>query len=455
MLRMCARVSLIGLLACLFMVGRAYGQGIGVETAEIEMDGLLEVYHEDYDDQSRYLYYLQTPKGIIELTFAHNPPDLLTGTHVRARGRPFDHVLAVESGTDLTPVALVTPLVSGAQQTLVLLVNFSDKAATFTLDQLRTNVFTTTSNFDKENSYEQAWLVGDAIGPLTIALSSTVCDYQTLASQAKSAATNAGVQLSSYNRYIYVFPRNFCGWWGLGTVGGNPSQAWINDNPQLRVLAHELGHNFGLYHSHSLDCGLSVIASPCVTSDYGDTTDVMGTSVGHVNAFQKERLGWLGSSVTPPILTVTSSGDYRLEAYETGGFMAKALKVVKATNATTGKKTWYYLEFRQPIGFDSWVSGNANLTNGVVIHIGTESSANSSYLLDMTPWTSSWSDPALTLGQTFQDATAGVTITVVSIDPTIKQAVVAIAVVDVPVVTPPPPPPPPPCWPPTAKRCRN
>lgn len=396
---------------------------------EVELEGTLEVYHEDYEATSRFVYKLETPGGRFGLHFASDPPQLLTGSRVQVKGVRLNHMLALDSGTtSVTTLALTTPLVSGAQKTLVLMVNFSDKAATFTLDTLRARVFTTASDYDKENSYDQAWLTGDAFGPLTIALSSTVCDYSTLASQAKSAATNAGVQLSNYNRYVYVFPRNFCGWWGLGTVGGNPSQAWINDNPQLRVIAHEMGHNFGLYHSHSLDCGAAIIGSSCTASDYGDTADVMGTSTGHFNAFQKERLGWLNSSVTPPITTAQGSGQYLIDAFEPTGGTSKALKILKSTDSTTGKKTWYYVEFRQPIGFDSWVSGNANLTNGVVIHTGSESSANSSYLLDMTPATTSWADPALTVGQTFQDATAGVTITPSSIDTVNKKAVVAVNV---------------------------
>jgi hypothetical protein len=414
----------------------------------------MEVLYEDYDDHSRLTYYLQTADERLELRLFGKPPPWLTGTHLKVKGRRLGNVLAADAA-NITTLALTTPLVSGAQRTLVLLVNFNDKVATFTRDTVQTRVFTTTSNFDLENSYGQAWLTGDAFGPLTIELSSTVCDYSTLASQAKSAATNAGVVLSNYTRYVYVFPKNFCGWWGLGTVGGNPSQAWINDNPQMRVLAHELGHNFGLYHSHSLDCGLTVITPPCSTSDYGDLFDVMGTSVGHFNAFQKERLGWLGSSATPPIITVSIPGQYWLNAYETGGFGANAMKVLKAANATTGKKTWYYLELRQPIGFDSWISGNVNLTNGVVIHTGSESSANSSYLLDMTPFTTSWADPALTVGQTFQDTTAGVMVTLVSIDTVTRSAMVAVTV-QAPS-TPPPQPPPPSggsCQPASAKRCR-
>src|SRR6202040_3472202 len=99
--------------------------------------------------------------------------------------------------------------------------------------------------FDLENSYGQTWLTGDVFGWYTIALSSTVCDYSTLATQAKSAAAAAGVNLSNYPRHVIAFPDNACGWWGLGTVGGNPSTAWINGSFELMVVGHEMGHNFG------------------------------------------------------------------------------------------------------------------------------------------------------------------------------------------------------------------
>ncbi len=82
----------------------------------------------------------------------------------------------------------------------------------------------------------------------------------------------------------------------------------------------------------------------------------------------------------------------------------------QATDPTTGKRTWYYVEYRQAIGFDGFLSSYGNVTNGVVIHQGSESSASSIYLLDLTPATSSWNDPALDVGQSYNDASAGVTI---------------------------------------------
>jgi len=57
------------------------------------------------------------------------------------------------------------------------------------------------------------------------------------------------------------------------------------------------------------------------------------------------------------------------------------------------------------------VANNINVKGGVVVHLGTEGSGDTSYLLDLTPSTSSWSDPALDVGQGYNDPAAGVTIT--------------------------------------------
>ena len=165
-----------------------------------------------------------------------------------------------------------------------------------------------------------------------------------------------------------------------------------------------------------MDCGATAIGSNCTTSDYGDTLDIMGNpSSAHFNAFQKDRLGWLDYNVSPPITSVQTSGTYTIAPYEPLGSTAKALSVVKSTDHQTGNRTWYYIEYRQAIGFDSFLSSNNNVAKGVVIHTGSEASSNSSYLLDMTPETSSWSDPALVVGKSFYDPDAGVAIAPVAV----------------------------------------
>src|SRR5439155_2827922 len=112
------------------------------------------------------------------------------------------------------------------------------------------------------------------------------------------------------------------------------------------------------------------------------------------NTFQKERLGWLNYGSSPPITTVTTSGTYILEAYEWASSGPKALKILKSTDATTGAKTWYYVEARQAIGFDSFLATTQNtvgiastIQNGALVSLGTDGNGNSSGLLDMSPAT--------------------------------------------------------------------
>jgi hypothetical protein len=312
------------------------------------------------------------------------------------------------------------PNTFGEQKTLVVLVNFQNNPTSqpYTVDQVRTLVFGNVSNFYYESSYYQAWLAGDVYGWFTIPMDSTVCDTYALAQYANAAAVAAGANLWAYSRYVYVFPGNSCNWAGI-TIRSNGSvpRVYLNGSFNFKDVAHELGHSFGLYHSTALDCGAVSIGSSCTTIEYGDKFDDMGNGSYHFNAYQKERLGWLNSgTTTPPITTVESSGTYFIEPLETlsaGG--AKALKILKSVDPVTGDKTWYYVEFRQPVGFDSPLAGNSNVVNGVLVHQATQFSDSFnlffSYLLDMTPETSSWLDPALAVGRTFQDSTAGFSLT--------------------------------------------
>jgi hypothetical protein len=382
---------------------------------EVTGEGTLEVLHEDYKDRtSRFRYFLKTGGARMSLHFADRPPTHPTGALVRVTGVQVNNALALNSGKTSVQVLAAAPISSwtiGVQKTAVILVNFRNHPTnqSITLTGARDMVFTQVSNFDMENSYGQTSLTGDVFGWYTIPMDDTVCDYLGIASLAQSAAAAAGHNLSGYSRLVYAFPDNACTWWGLGYVGG--SGAWINGSFALQVVVHEMGHNFGLWHSHALECGnVTVATSGCSNFEYGDVADTMGGGWGnHFNAYQKELLGWLNAGNSPPLTYVQGSGTYMIDPYETVGTNSKALKI---QNGSHSEK--YYVEFRRGTGYDSNLSSNSNVMNGVVIHSGDPSDSNSSYLLDMTPLTSSWSDPALDVGNTFTDPYTGVSISLLS-----------------------------------------
>jgi len=404
---------------------------------EVRLQGELEVIYEDAHPSGRLLYFLHTVGKKFSVHFTGEPPTgLRSGMRVDVRGVQVGETLELNSGGSMTQTA-GAPAVSGnpmgQHRVLVIMVNFQDEQTQpFSQADAQTVMFGTTSDFYREASYGQTWLTGDVFGWYTIPVSYTACDTTAIASYAQQAAAAAGANLSAYDHYVYAFPQNACGWQGRGSVGGTPSEAWINEWFELGIVGHELGHNFGLYHSRSSDCGAFSIGSNCTTNEYGDTLDIMGGGTAHFNLYQKERLGWANGAISPPITNVTSTGTYWVDSYEQTGLNPKGLKILKSTDPVTGMRTWYYVEHRYAFGFDNFLSGNTNVLSGVVVHTGSESGGQENYLLDMTPSTTSWYDPALTAGQSFNDPDAGVTITTLSADAT--GAMVAVTVAPQPCV---------------------
>ncbi len=168
---------------------------------------------------------------------------------------------------------------------------------------------------------------------------------------------------------------------------------WINGRNQTSAYGHELGHNFGLLHAGSLRCSAGVIGGTCSVSEYGDPFDIMGNqSAMHYNAAQKLDLGWIpaGSVVTHGTGTAT----YTLSPLELAGGTTYAVKV-----PTTAANRTYWLEFRQPIGFDAGLSGYPN--NGAQVRVaspfetlcgGCDIYSNDTQLLDMVPATATFGD---------------------------------------------------------------
>ena len=401
---------------------------------EVDLRGELTVAIEDSVNGSRLHHFLNTGTEQLELHFAGEiPTNLLTGSTVRVHGVRLQNGLALTSSnttsttsTTTNTSASILPNTFGAQKTLVILVNFQDNTTQpWTVASAQSLVFTTASNFWLENSLQQTWMTGDVAGWYTLPISSTTCDIASIQNYGQQAAQNAGYVLSNYNHFLYAFPQtSACGWSGYSYIGGIPSNSWIDGAVYQQVVSHELGHALGLYHSHSLSCGTVVYAtSGCTQYEYGDYYETMGNSNVNgnsmdYNAYQRERLGWLNYGAQPPITGVTSSGSYTLSPYEIQDGNPKALKILQSGSSNL----YYYVEFRQAIGFDSLlsfgVSGYSEVRNGVVVHIASSGNGNSSNLLSMNPSSTWGSAMALDVGQSYTDSAAGVSISTTSVSST-------------------------------------
>ena len=400
----------------------------------LEIEGELEVMYEDYADGSyRLRHTLKADGKRIALHFKSSTPDLLSDTPVKINGVLVDDAMAVTSGEeDVLMLTCCTdtggnemfnatpelPNTFGEQRTLVLLVNFQDDPLNrpWTQAEVADVVFGQTNDFFVENSSGQTWLSGETHGWYTIPIDSGGCDSNAVMEYADQAAVADGIDLASYQRIAYFHTRNGCGWSGLATLNGDTRVSLRNGTIDPKTVGHEFGHNLGLAHAHGLECGSEILGPNCENWEYADALDIMGQRIAHFNSFHKERLGWLGSE---QIVTVEANGSYALEPYSAAqGTDPKTLKVLKETDSVSGLRTWYYLEYRQAIGFDSIIVTEStydseNILNGVIIRTGTELDRQSSNMLDMTPESSSadWFDTALTVGQIYNDSAAGITIT--------------------------------------------
>jgi hypothetical protein len=241
-------------------------------------------------------------------------------------------------GRRLVPVALLaltltlspaagsslTPPILGAQRVLVVLATWGPQP--FTRAEVQHVVFDEADGFYRESSYGKAWLTG-TVTPWLEAFDGPIgCSVPQIRTAGAAAAQAAGYDPAAYERIIYVHPSVDCPWSGVTQA----NTVFLDGALSRKLVAHELGHAFGLPHANSTSCR----RAGCPAVEYGDPYDTMGAGTGDFSAYAKVSLGWLTRVARP-----AANGVYELDPIERPSSGPQVFVVTTARDQ-------YWIEYR-------------------------------------------------------------------------------------------------------------
>lgn len=238
----------------------------------------------------------------------------------------------------------------------------------------------------------------------------------------------------STNKALVIFvPTERLGGWALGVAYSSSGNSGRVLMPKISgftnpVMAHEFGHVLGAMHADSLQCGSGVSDvgttstgqfqdATCSIREYGDSTDLMGMSnftMPVISSPTWEARGLGQGTEVRNIGVATGVKTYTLLPWG-GTAPNRALKFTDPVSREV-----YYLELRQPVGYDNYLSSGYAGNRGVkIVQRGGATAASSLILMPSTrPFAGTYaSNHAWQAGQTFVTH-AGTRVTVNSVSAT-------------------------------------
>jgi gametolysin peptidase M11 len=235
--------------------------------------------------------------------------------------------------------------VIGPQRILVALVTWGPQP--FARGDVQHVVFDEVDAFYQSMSYGKVSLTGTVTPWLHAFDVPVACNLPQVRADGLTALTAAGYDPSQYDRIVFVHPEQNCPWSGVTQA----ATVYLNGAVTTYLVAHELGHSFGLSHSNLTDC----TRHGCGALEYGDPYDTMGVGTGDFSAKAKYDLGWL-TNVTRP----ARNGTYVLAPIEHASRLPHAFVVTTANDQ-------YWIEYRSRPGVS--YDGRQTAGAGVILRV--------------------------------------------------------------------------------------
>ena len=365
---------------------------------------------------------------------------------IRAEAKPGPYVRPQGLAAQLFPAlvsAVVQPWTTGTQRVLIIRVDFSDfPGDPVGLSAAQDIMDTQVKPFYEEGSFHRDTIVS-TITTKTYRMPSSGRAYATaplvytpddpfhdlsdrkLHSDAETAASQDGYDLTQFDRIGVVFPAlynipgSIMDYGGLADIGG--PRFWVNGVLDFdeRVVPHELGHTYGLFHANLWQVRDGNPISPNgSTEEYGDDYDNMGELAqrslpGFHPDFGPSRKVFLNWIDPQAIVSATASGVFRIYRFDDGG--GDPANHTMAVTAARNDGRSYWISYRTHNVTETIPGSNLPAAAYILWRDDVDGIeyryAGYTNLLDLNTPGSNLDDAGLNVGTSFSDPSAGITIT--------------------------------------------
>jgi hypothetical protein len=234
----------------------------------------------------------------------------------------------------------------GEQRVLLMLVTWGPEP--YTQGQAR-QALDETAAFVRSASFGKTWIAAEVTPWLHVFDTRPGCELERISTAALAAARGRGYDTTRYTTLGIAVPRIDCAWGGAYFAPG----IWVNGMLNRHVLAHELGHTYGVTEE-----GPAWVCDPrCHSVPYLDPFSVMGHGWSDYGAWEKFQFGWLDG-----IARASRAGAFTLGGIDRPSTQPQGLRVLVA-----GDEYWFEHRPAPPL----WTFDSAEAAPGVVVHAGS------------------------------------------------------------------------------------